>query len=863
MTLLMLAFACGCRAQENVKGKVTGNGGEPLPSAVVKLYGGQEGKMLAYCLTDRNGRFDIGTKEGWLPARLTVTYLGYRQKSITVDDVGKTYHVKMEEEAVALKEVTVKSVPISSRGDTIIYNVASFRSASDRNIEDVIKKLPGISVAQNGVISYQGESINKFYIEGLDLLSGRYALATKNISPDDIATISIYENHQPKKILKGLELSDKAALNLTLKDKSMLKPVGTLTAGAGYGEGTLWTGELYGMLIGKTQQHLVTAKGNNTGRTYADETVVLTPEGDASTDTKAWKVFPDDPFGTTGIPEERYAGNKSASAAANTLLKAGKETTVTINADYSYDRNSYGNRKTVQYGDGQGGYITVDEDNSSLTQQQKADLHMKVENNSDKLYLLEKLSMRGRFVRDAYVLGDGNTATQRQRTNDFCISNIMNLGVKDNDKVWQVNSEISFSDTPLNGISAVIPGQEQQLIMQDVTGINLHTRENTSLQWLMGLYSDLTLKIEFEADYDRITAARNPDDGPGRSDDRGYKLSTTVTPRYQYKRNSVFLRVEMPVMMYNISYKNIVSQSRYTLNRPYVGMQGALNVTMPHMIKMIMRAGSNVTTGDITDFITAPIYTTYRTVTTLGTGTLSVKKNLYASLGFNYRNTLNGTFATATGGYRVTKANTTSGSDVSESETTSTSLDRKSKTRLWTADVYAAKNFYGADMTLAFTGNFVSSRRDIVRQGLAYDVTNTLYMAAVDAAKDLFDDALSVSVNCTYTHSVLKTGMTTGQDVMNEIETSARVSVFPVKNLEIYANASHDAYWQNENGHRDNLYVDGGMKWSVGKSDIELAVRNITNKDCYTKRNFTANDIYTYTYSLRPREFTVSVKYNF
>ena len=108
---------------------------------------------------------------------------------------------------------------ISSHGDTLLYNVAAFRSASDRNIEDVIRKLPGISVSENGTISYQGESINKFYIEGLDLLSGRYALATRNISPDDIASVSIYENHQPKKVLKDISFSEKAALNLKLKNQ--------------------------------------------------------------------------------------------------------------------------------------------------------------------------------------------------------------------------------------------------------------------------------------------------------------------------------------------------------------------------------------------------------------------------------------------------------------------------------------------------------------------------------------------------------------------------------------------------------------------------------------------------------------------
>lgn len=123
----------------------------------------------------------------------------------------------MKEEPFTLKEVTIKALPIKTKGDTIIYNVSSFRSNSDRSVEDIIKKLPGIVVESTGQILYKGEGINKFYIEGLDMLSGRYGLATRNISADDIASISIYENHQPKKILEDIEFSDRAALNLKLK----------------------------------------------------------------------------------------------------------------------------------------------------------------------------------------------------------------------------------------------------------------------------------------------------------------------------------------------------------------------------------------------------------------------------------------------------------------------------------------------------------------------------------------------------------------------------------------------------------------------------------------------------------------------
>ena len=141
----------------------------------------------------------------------------------------------------------VKISPIKSKGDTLTYDVASFRSKADRNIEDVIKKLPGVEVSENGGISYNGERINRFYIEGLDVVGGRYAIATRNISPDDIISVEVFENHQPKQVLKNIDITNKAALNLKMKRKSMLKPVGNVKGGAGADDNgdAKWLGEAF------------------------------------------------------------------------------------------------------------------------------------------------------------------------------------------------------------------------------------------------------------------------------------------------------------------------------------------------------------------------------------------------------------------------------------------------------------------------------------------------------------------------------------------------------------------------------------------------------------------------------------------
>lgn len=80
----------------------------------------------------------------------------------------------------------------------------SFAQRQDRTIGDVLKRMPGIDVSNNGKIQYQGIDINKFYIEGNDLLGGKYGIATNGISYDDIGAVEVMENHQPMQVLRGL-----------------------------------------------------------------------------------------------------------------------------------------------------------------------------------------------------------------------------------------------------------------------------------------------------------------------------------------------------------------------------------------------------------------------------------------------------------------------------------------------------------------------------------------------------------------------------------------------------------------------------------------------------------------------------------
>lgn len=486
---------------------------------------------------------------------------------------------------------------------------------------------------------------------------------------------------------------------------------------------------------------------------------------------------------------------------------------------------------------------------------------MRVENNGERVYLLDKLNMRARFRRNRYDLTGVGLPTQDLESNDFCVSNFLNGIIKHNDKVWQLSSDISFANTPLNRISAAVPGQNVDMMSQNAEGLKFHTKESASLQWILTSRSDLSLNLSFESDYDKVNSLLSEKDGTTANDNYGYKLVTTVSPRYQYRARKLRFTLDVPLQIYNISYKNGITRDRYTFDKPYANLRASLLYQLPHNIKLLVTAGKNHRTGDISDFVVNQIYTTYRTPTTLGSGNLSMRSTSYATADLNYRNALTGTFATLRGNIRRTKNNTMRSSDVSEEETVTDNLDKKNKTLMWDAYAYVAKSFSGTDMLLSLTGTITSMRRNIVRQSLESIVKNNVYGIELDASNRFFNDMLSTNLTCKYAKSVQDLGVAGARNSMDDFTGSMKITVMPVKRFELYMSSYCNVNKQDDGRKHTNVYIDGGARFKGKVVELELTAKNLTDKRDYVVRNFIENDTYSYIYKLRPIEFLVSLKF--
>ena len=242
-------------------------GKEKVVGALVTMLQPADSSIVAYTTTDKQGFYTLKATTQLSEVLLSISGFNIKRKTTRIKAHSQTFDFHVKEENRILREIVVKSQKLWGNRDTLNYLVSAYTRGKDRSIGDVLQKLPGITIEDNGVIKYQGNPINHFYIENLDMLQGRYNLATQGIKAEDVATVQVLENHEHIRSRKDQTPSERAAINLKLKDKA--KGIWNKSANLGAGHNhdqILWEAMLQTMYFGKGKQHMLRYSGDNLGR---------------------------------------------------------------------------------------------------------------------------------------------------------------------------------------------------------------------------------------------------------------------------------------------------------------------------------------------------------------------------------------------------------------------------------------------------------------------------------------------------------------------------------------------------------------------------------------------------------------------
>ena len=341
-------MTCSALAQKEVTGRLTDKQtGEALVGANVMVKNA-EGKLVKFATTRDDGTFLIKLSAWSKGMTIHVSMVGMKTYTAPLTEEIKKLDIRMEEDTQELKEVIVKAGRIRENGDTITYRVSGFAQKQDRSIGDVLQRMPGIDVASNGKIQYQGVDINKFYIEGSDLLEGKYGIATNGISHDAIGAVEVLENHQPMQVLSGLSFSDQAAINLKLKDKAKATWLLNGHIGGGWSnqpkEG-LWNGEAFLMAVMANYQTITTVKSNNTGMDLRNQVIDFLSGGRG---TDLGDYFSVQLPSTPNLSKDRTTFNRSWMLSSSHLWKV-KKGEMKAQIDYYNHRATASSASTSTY----------------------------------------------------------------------------------------------------------------------------------------------------------------------------------------------------------------------------------------------------------------------------------------------------------------------------------------------------------------------------------------------------------------------------------------------------------------------------------------------------------------------------------
>jgi len=229
----LLLFTFYTNAQVELKGKVLDTLQSPLESASVVAINKVTNALDAYTMTDDLGLFSLNLKQN-TKYKIQVSYFGLQtindSLSTKTNSMKRDYTLRAD---IELDEVVVK-IPVLIRGDTLIYDADSYKNGTERKLEDIIAKLPGVDINDTGQIEVEGKVVNKLMVNGKDFFDGDTKIATKNIPSSTVDKIQVLKNFGEVGQLKGVRNNqNNVAINIKLKEGKESFWFGNITSGGG------------------------------------------------------------------------------------------------------------------------------------------------------------------------------------------------------------------------------------------------------------------------------------------------------------------------------------------------------------------------------------------------------------------------------------------------------------------------------------------------------------------------------------------------------------------------------------------------------------------------------------------------------
>jgi hypothetical protein len=708
----------------------------------------------------------------------------------------------------------------------------------------------------------------------MDLLQGRYGIATNNIVAKDVATVQVLENHQPIKALQERTYSDQAAINLKLKEEAKKTLAVTGLAGLGY-QPWLWNAELISMYFAKDKQNISTYKSNNSGadvagefRTHYDyEQVYINTGSSLSVQS------PDAP----PIPKKRYLYNQSHAVTTNHLIKLNEDLELTASALYYDDRiekESYSRFEQYFPGDSS---LAIEEQISSLSKIHNAELAVRLHSNSKNYYLSNALNLTGNWNTD---MGHGITRSNASNIDEtigrhlnkpvVAMNNTLNLIKNIQNNSYKVYFSVGYGHKPHSlevGPVDYFGNNQLASLTQNILSQDFASVLRLSYGLRLGNFN-LNYDLWSRADIRNMETELLSEKTDGQwiapvdslKNDLGYRtFQSGINQNYVYDDGKWKATLQLPLTCYILTVIDRIPNQSTQHKRMIINPSLSIRYNLTDQLVISSGAHFNRSYGDMNSSYTGYIMHSYKSLMKNSIDRLFETRSGGGNLAFSYRNVLEALFINADFNYNRLWKNLLYGYNYQGIMSMKTTIDQPTQSSGNALRLNASKGLDFWSATARAFGGYTAGQGELLIQNeilnhrsQTYNVGGGLNMSPAS----FFGINYSFAWNQSRSYTVERSSRF---PAIRATSQSARINLFPHKTLTVSFNLEHQ---YNSAAHtRYTTFADAGVKFKHKQWDLELEANNLFNSKQYISTTYSEIRTYYSSYNLRPANLLLKLRF--
>ena len=863
--IVVVLLFCFCNSvvfsQVIVSGRLSSLDGSVPVGVNITIYPKNNlGNIIAYGFSDNKGSFRIIVKHSQDSIVLALKSMAYTDTLLFLANRSQDLSIMLESKVYTIPEVSVRAyIPIRQKGDTTVYSVESFAQQKDFSVGDVIKKMPGFEVSESGTISYQGRNIQKYYIEGLDLLGGGYPLANNNLPHTAVRAVEVLHNHQPIKAIEGVVDSDGTSLNIRLK--SSVTATGQLQAGIGLSP-LLWDVNLTPMLFAKNQQIIGSLQSNNVGKELGSQQQTININNgriEYGTMNPSYVGIPNISQ-PTALAKNKYLDNKSHLFTYNHLIKVGKTTQLKINASYLHDKiRQEGTSKTSYYLTDS--VMTIEEKQQNDLQRNDLIVNLNLEQNVKSRYLTNKLSFGGFWDKDNALIHNLGDIHIKAKMPHATISNNFDALIPVKKNFLRVESLLHFNDSPQDLFFQPAVFFAGNNTMQQVHNRNFGTTNSLSFSLPIGKRFLLSSSLGFNYEAQEHKTKILTDGVWNTADSLNNHLTWNrsqfeLKEELQYKKGDFVITLRTPLEYVLLNIDDKIHLADKELGRWFFKPSFSIRQKFPINMDAYFGAGYSEALGSVSNMLQGAVIVSHRQMYSR-LSEIDISKSKYLFTGLNYRNPIAGLFISLSGSMSFGVRNSM----------TNQRLESNGQLILETIEQENKTNFNNLSSEISW---YISSLKTTLSLKADYSDSEMEY---------IFNEQLRASTLKQYSlnpkamFNISRYFSTDYQYKITKMSTNANSNILEQKHkcdFYVYPKSNHligielELYDIRQTGKNNNQSLFANIVYSYKPSksriDLRLECRNLFNATKITDIQQSDITLFQTEYYLRPRQFLLTAR---